>query len=106
MAKPADLQRLVDNMKRASGIVDRAAQDATKHSAIMDSFERRLDLNGESMGKIAEYEKLMAEMDTMGDNGGPALDTTFPSTSTVTVSSVAAPLTYFTSSSSIGMFNH
>jgi len=72
----------------------------------MDSFEKRLDLNGESMGKIAEYEKLMAEMDVMGDNGGPALETTFPSSSTGTVSAGAAPLTYFTSSSSLGMFNH
>src|SRR5712671_5956909 len=106
MGSQADLQKLVENMKRASGIVDRAASDAAKHSLIMDSFEKRLDLNGESMGKIAEYEKLMAEMDVMGDNGGPALDTTFPSTSTGTVPTSAAPLTYFTSSSSLGMFNH
>ena len=106
MGSQADLQKLVENMKRAQGIVDRAASDAAKHSVIMDSFERRLDLNGESMGKIAEYEKLMAEMDTMGDNGGPALDTTFPSTSTVTVSPPALPPTYHTSTSSIGMFNH
>lgn len=105
MGSPADLAKLVENMKRASGIVDRAANDAVKHSGIMDSFEKRLDLNGENMGKIAEYDKLMAEMETMG-NGGPALDTTFPSTSNATVSAPAAPLTYFTSSSSIGMFNH
>lgn len=105
MGSPADLAKLVENMKRASGIVDRAANDAVKHSHIMDSFEKRLDLNGENMGKIAEYDKLMAEMETMG-NGGPALDTTFPSTSNATSSGVVPPLTYFTSSSSIGMFNH
>src|SRR5882724_1224598 len=99
MGSQADLQKLVENMNRA-------ASDAAKHSLIMDSFEKRLDLNGESMGKIAEYEKLMAEMDVMGDNGGPALETTFPSSSTGTVSAGAAPLTYFTSSSSLGMFNH
>ena len=106
MGSQADLQKLVENMKRATGIVNRAASDAAKHSLIMDSFEKRLDLNGESMGKIAEYEKLMADMDVMGDNGGPALDITFPSTSTVTVPASAVPLGYFTSSSSIGMFNH
>jgi hypothetical protein len=106
MGTPADLQKLVENMKRANGIVNRAANDAAKHSLIMDSFEKRLDLNGESMGKIAEYEKLMADMDTMGDNGGPALDTTFPSTSSITVPASAVLPTYFTSSSSVGMFNH
>ena len=105
MGSPADLAKLVANMKRASGIVDRAASDAVKHSSIMDSFEKRLDLNGENMGKIAEYDRLMAEMETLG-NGGPALDTTFPSTSNATVPAPAVPVSYFTSSSSIGMFNH
>lgn len=108
MGSPADLAKLVENMKRANGIVQRAADDAAKHSLIMDSFEKRLDLNDESMGKISDYEKLMAEMAAMGDNGGPALDTTFPSSSTGTVpaSAIVPPLSYFTSSSSIGMFNH
>lgn len=107
MGSPADLAKLVENMKRANGIVQRAADDAVKHSLIMDSFEKRLDLNDESMGKISDYEKLMAEMAAMGDNGGPALDTTFPSTSTGTVpAAVGQPLSYFTSSSSLGMFNH
>ncbi len=79
MASPADLQKLIENMKRANGLVDRAASDAVKHASTMDSFEKRLNLNDENMGKIAEYEKLMAQMD-MGSNGGPALDATFPST--------------------------
>lgn len=79
MGSPADLAKLVENMKRANSITDRAAGDAGKHSAIMDSFERRLDLNHENMSKIEEYDKLMAAMDT--GNGGPALDATFPSPS-------------------------
>ena len=74
----SDLQKLVENMKRAQGITDRAARDAGKHSAIMDKFEQRLALNHENMSKIEEYDKLMAQMDQIG-NGGPALETTFPS---------------------------
>ena len=101
MGTSADLQKLVENMKRASGIVDRAANDTVKHSLIMDSFEKRLDLNGENMGKIAEYDRLMSEMDTMGGNGGPALTTTFPSSA-----EVKQPLTVHTSTSGVGMFNH
>lgn len=73
-----DLQKLVDNLKRAQSITNRAANDADKHSAIMDSFEKRLDLNSDNMDKIAAYEKLMAQMDDLGSNGGPALDATFP----------------------------
>lgn len=67
----ADLQKLVDNMKRANTITARAATDASKHSTIMDNFEKRLNLNHENMAKIEEYEKLMAQMDQ--SNGGPAL---------------------------------
>lgn len=75
----ADFDKLVQNMRRASQISARAATDATKHASIMDNFERRLELNSAQMGKIEEYEKLMAEMDKLGDNGGPPLVTTFPS---------------------------
>ena len=77
----SDLQKLVENMKRAQGITDRAARDADKHSGIMDRFEQRLDLNHENMSKIEEYDKLMAQMDQIS-NGGPALETTFPSSIT------------------------
>lgn len=76
MSALTDLQKLVDNMKRAQSITSRAATDASKHSAIMDAFEQRMDLNSENMAKIEEYEKLMATMD-MGSNGGPVLDQTF-----------------------------
>lgn len=79
MGSPSDLAKLVENMKRANTITDRAADDADKHAAIMDSFEKRLNLNHENMSKIEEYDKMMAAMDT--SNGGPALDATFPSTS-------------------------
>jgi hypothetical protein len=51
MGNPADLAKLVDNMKRANGIVDRASADAAKHAVIMDSFEQRLNLNHENMSK-------------------------------------------------------
>lgn len=78
MASPADLQKLVDNMKRAQSVLGRAANDSQKHSAIMDSFEQRLNLNDENMSKIEEYEKLMASMD-VGGNGGPAMEATFSS---------------------------
>src|SRR6266576_5150309 len=95
----SDLQKLVDNMKRAQSVVNRAAGDAVKHSAIMDAFEKRMDLNHENMTKIEEYEKLMAAMDT-GDNGGPALTATFSST--------AEGATSVTTSSTkgLGRFDH
>lgn len=98
MGSPADLAKLVTNMKRAGSIVDRAGVDAAKHSAIMDSFEKRLDLNGENMSKIEEYDKMMAAMET-GGNGGPALDATFPSTTEVPPAGV-------TSNSTIGVGRH
>ena len=75
----ADFQKLIENMKRANSIASRAANDAAKHSSIMDSFEQRLNLNNENMSKIAEYEKMMADMDQAMGNGGPALDATFQS---------------------------
>lgn len=81
MATPADLQKLVDNMKRANTVLDKAASDSQRHSVIMDSFEQRLAVNDENMNKIAAYEQMMASMDT--GNGGPALETTFPSTAEV-----------------------
>jgi hypothetical protein len=74
----ADLAKHIENMKRASSIVNKAASDAPKHAAIMDSVEQRLAINDENMNKLAEYEKLMAQMDALG-NGGPALDATFQS---------------------------
>jgi hypothetical protein len=84
----ADLQKLIENMKRAQSITDRASRDAVRHGAIMDNFERRLDLNHENMAKIEEYDKLMAEMDML-DNGGPALETTFPTSIPTTSASTA-----------------
>src|SRR5271154_1882460 len=72
MASMADLSKQLDNLKRATGIVNRAAADAPKHAAIMDSFEQRMNLNNQNMDKLAEMEKLMAAMDTLG-NGGPTL---------------------------------
>lgn len=78
MATPADLQKLVDNMKRANTVLDKAASDSQRHSVIMDSFEQRLAVNDENMNKIAAYEQMMASMDT--GNGGPSLEVTFPAT--------------------------
>jgi hypothetical protein len=78
MATTADLHKLVDNMKRSNAILNRAAVDADRHAVIMDSFEKRLDLNHENMSKLAEYDRQMAAMD-QASNGGPALDATFPS---------------------------
>lgn len=78
MATAADIQKLIDGMKRAQVLTDRAAESAPRNAAIMDAFEHRLNLNDENVGKIAEYEKQMAAMET-GSNGGPALVTTFSS---------------------------
>jgi len=78
----SDLQKLIENMRRADAITKRAAKDAEKHSGIMDNFEKRLELNRETMSKIEEYDKLMAEMDR-ANNGGPPLESTFPSTTTM-----------------------
>jgi hypothetical protein len=74
----ADLQKLIENMRRAQAITERAATDAAKHSSIMDSFEQRLNLNHETMSKIEEYDKIMAQMDAV-NNGGPPLESTFQS---------------------------
>jgi hypothetical protein len=109
MGTPADLAKLVANMKRANSIVDRASIDAAKHTMIMDSFEQRLNLNHENMSKIEEYDKMMAAME-QGNNGGPALEVTFPSSTTVVA--VTAPLTPASSTPTVfgkptvGMFNH
>jgi hypothetical protein len=84
----ADLQKLIENMKRAQSITDKAAADAAKHAIIMDNFEQRLNLNDETMLKIQEYEKLMAQMDA-SNNGGPALETTFQSSTKI--APIAAP---------------
>jgi len=100
MGSPADLAKLVANMKRANGIVDRASADAAKHALIMDSFEQRLNLNHESMSKIEEYDKMMAAMD-QGNNGGPALEATFQSSP-----SGGPTSSTHSSSSGVGMFNH
>jgi hypothetical protein len=78
MASPADLSKVIENMKRAKASLDRAVSDAAKHATTLDSFDARLDLNNETMNKLDEYEKMMASMD-LGSNGGPALDATFPS---------------------------
>jgi hypothetical protein len=90
MATAADIQKLIDGMKRAKALTERAAADAPKHAAIMDNFEHRLNLNAENMAKINEYEKLMAAMDQSNGNGGPALEATFPS-NPESPPSVAAP---------------
>lgn len=80
MATTADIQKLVENMKRAQALTSRAASDAPKNTAIMDRFEQRMNLMNEQFGKIDEYEKQLAAMDAMG-NGGPPLDETFSSSS-------------------------
>ena len=77
MASHADIQKLINTMKRANSVVDRAAADDLKHQTIIDSFEQRLNLNDENMNKIAEVEKVMADL---GSNGGPALDPTATAT--------------------------
>lgn len=90
MGTPADLAKLVNNMNRASTLIDKAAADAANGATIMDRFEARLGLNREYMAKIDAYEKQLAAMDQVG-NGGPALDATFSSTAASSASSVASP---------------
>jgi hypothetical protein len=99
MASIADLNKHLENMKRAKGIVDKAANDADKHAGIMDNFEKRLSANDENMGKLEEYNKMMDAMDALG-NGGPALETTFPSS---IAGSSTAPVH---GKPTVGMFNH
>lgn len=99
MASIADLNKHLENMKRAKGIVDKAANDADKHAGIMDNFEKRLSANDENMGKLEEYNKMMDAMDALG-NGGPALETTFQSS---TQGSSTAPVH---GKPTVGMFNH
>jgi hypothetical protein len=99
MASIADLNKHIENMKRAKSIVDKAANDADKHAGIMDNFEKRLSANDENMGKLEEYNKMMDAMDALG-NGGPALETTFPSS---IASSSTAPVH---GKPTVGMFNH
>ncbi len=77
MASTADLAKLVKNMERSNSLISTAAKDAETGTAIMDRFEARLSRNRDHMSKIDEYEKQLAAMDSLGDNGGPALDATF-----------------------------
>ena len=106
MATIADLNKHIENMRRAKSIVDKAANDADKHAGIMDNFEKRLSANDENMGKLEEYNKLMDAMDALG-NGGPALETTFPqniaSASSSAQSDTASPVH---GKPTVGMFNH
>ncbi len=98
MATTADLNKLVENLKRVQAITSRAASDTARHTGIMDAFEQRMNVNDETMMKLAELEKAMAVMD-LGSNGGPALDATFPS-------STAVPAVGLVSSSTIGVGKH
>lgn len=92
MASPADIARLVANMQRADALVNRAAADSEKNTAIMDRFEARLGLIGSHFAKIDEYERQLAAMDAMG-NGGPPLDATFPAATPSAPTSSAATVT-------------
>lgn len=78
MGTTADIQKLVERMARAKGLVDRAAHDSDKHEAVMDRFESRLNNLNDHFGKIDEYEKQLAAMEQMG-NGGPPITDTFQS---------------------------
>lgn len=81
MASPAELSKLIANMKRGTALVDRAVGNVDKDAATMDAFEGRLNVKDGFMSQISEYEKQMAAMDAIG-NGGPAITDTFSSTAT------------------------
>ncbi len=101
MASPAELAKLIANMKRGTALVDRAVQAVDKDAAVMDRFEARLDVKDGFMSQIAEYERQMAAMDAIG-NGGPPLDeATFPPADQA--SQPPVPVAAVTSSSS---FDH
>ena len=76
MATPAELAKLIANMKRGTALVDRAVATVDRDAAIMDRFEARLTVKDGFMAQVADYEKQMAAMDSIG-NGGPPLDITF-----------------------------
>lgn len=78
MASPAELAKLIENMKRGTALIDRAVQGLSKDTATMDRFEQRLTMKDGFMSQIDNYEKQMAAMDAIG-NGGPPLDDTFQS---------------------------
>lgn len=98
MPSAADLQQLLDNMKNAAATVARAAADAPRHAAIIDTLNQHLTLNDQNMNKLDEFGKLMASMDQIG-NGGPVLTTTFSSDATIP----AVDATGVTSSSTKGV---
>lgn len=87
MGTPADIQRLMERIKRAQGLTDRAATHGENADKIMDNFEKTMANSESHFGNIAEYDKQLAAMLAVGGNGGPPLEETFqPSGSVVTPS--------------------
>lgn len=74
MGTPTDIVKLVDRMKRAEALVNRAATASDNGDRIMNGVEQALDRFDEHMTKVAEYGQQLATMISITDNGGPPLD--------------------------------
>jgi division protein CdvB (Snf7/Vps24/ESCRT-III family) len=76
MGTPNDIFKLVERMKRAAALTERAAAVTADGDRVMNVFEQTLDQVDQHMTKIAEYGLQLANMLATTDNGGPPLDPT------------------------------
>jgi hypothetical protein len=90
MGTAADIQKLIQKAQRAQSLTDRAANEGQNAETVMNSFEKTMDRFNAQFGQMSEYEKQIAAMMGANGNGGPPLDATFLSTSTVTPTSTAS----------------
>lgn len=91
MGTPADIQRLMERIKRAQGLTDKAASHGENADKIMDNFEKTMTNLESHFGNIAEYDKQLTAMMAVGGNGGPPLEATFQSSGSVPKSSQSSP---------------
>ena len=76
MGTPADIFKLVERMKRAETLTDRAATASANGDQVMNAFEQTLERFSEHMTKVAEYEQQLSTMLSATGNGGPPLEQT------------------------------
>src|SRR5690349_17111928 len=87
MGTPADIQRMMDRIKRAQALTDRAASEGDKADSVMNAFEATLTNYEGHFTSIEEYNSQLAAMMAVGGNGGPPLEATFQSSGSVTAPS-------------------
>ena len=78
MGTPADILKLMDQMKRAQSLTDEAVNSGKNCEVVMDNFQTTLGKFNDQVGKMKEYTSQLDAMMAVNGNGGPPLDQTFP----------------------------